>query len=551
MIRLLITTILLALAISGAAQSAPEGVEKEFSRPRPAGLPSDEQLQASGARIGKIVIDRLGIFDTSDPALDRWVFRTANQLHRITRDNVVRSQLLLVPGDLFDPRVLRESERLLRSNQFLFDAAVVPVAYADGLVDIHVTTRDLWSIEPTLSLSRSGGKTQGRFGLEDENFLGTGALLGAQFERDLDRDSVLIYFSDRQIFNRWLSVSGSYADNSDGSRITFSLSQPFFELDARRAWGVAFVDDTRVDSLYRRGIETVDYRHEEEFLDVWGGWSAGLRNGWVQRYRAGLVRHDNRFFDPPDGIRAGPVPRDRKLVYPYLSIDVLQDKFIEASNVEQMARTEDFFLGTRLAASIGYAGTSIGADRSAWLLSGSVQRGFGSAQKRMLLLDSQTSGRIESGKTANGVLSARARYFHRLTPKWLRFVSVRATKGVRLDLDRPLQLGGESGLRGFPARYQSGDSLVVLSAEQRYFTDWYPFQLMRVGGAVFADVGRTFGDNPIGGESAGWLTNVGLGLRLALTRGGSKVIHVDLAFPVDAPDDVDAVQFNIEAKRSF
>ena len=282
-----------------------------------------------------------------------------------------------------------------------------------------------------------------------------------------------------------------------------------------------------------------------------GGWSAGLRNNWVRRYRLGVIRDNNQFSEPPNGIRAGPVPLDRKLVYPYLSVDAVQDKFIKASNVEQMARTEDFFLGTRLFGSIGYAGTSIGADRSAWLLSGSAQRGFGNAAKRMLLLDSQASGRIESGRVANGVISARARYYHRLSPKWLRFVSLRGLKGINLDLDRPVQIGADTGLRGFPIRYQSGESLVVMSAEQRYFTDWYPFKVMRVGGAVFADVGRTFGDNPIGGESEGWLTNVGVGLRLALTHGGGRVIHIDVAFPVGAPDDVDTVQFNVTAKRSF
>ena len=266
--------VLVGLAASWAvpctAQTAPPSTEKAFSRPRPTGLPSDEAMVAQGARVGRIIFERLGVFDTSDPALDRWVFRTANRMHRTTRENVIRGQLLVKEGDVYNPRELSESERILRGNPFLFDAAVVPVNYADGLVDIRVTTRDLWSIEPRLSFSREGGQTQGTIGIEEENFLGTGALVGAEFDRDLDRDSVLFFFSDRQIFNRWLSLSGSYSDNSDGSRTTFALSRPFYELDARYAWGTAFVDDKRVDSLYRRGIETVDYQHDEQFLNIWG-----------------------------------------------------------------------------------------------------------------------------------------------------------------------------------------------------------------------------------------------------------------------------------------
>ncbi|MFK7885547.1 MAG: POTRA domain-containing protein [Gammaproteobacteria bacterium] len=538
--------VLLASTWTGATEPLSE---VDFAAPRPADLPSDQALQNEGAVIGRVLYERRGVFASTEDL--SWVFATANKLHKTTRQSVIASQLLFAPGDVFDPRELQESERILRSNQFLFDAAVVPVAYENGRVDVKVTTRDLWSIEPALSWSRSGGENQVVIGIEDENFLGTGALIGALYERDLDRRSRQIYFSDRQVGRRWLSVFGNLSDNSDGHRYVFGIGRPFFALDTRRAWGVTLVDNDRVDSLYRLGDELVDYRHDETFADVWAGWSRGLIDGWVKRWRVGMVANDNEFALPPEGIRAGLVPPNRNLVYPYVSIDVVEDNFIKAANVQQMARTEDFFLGARYGATIGYAGTSLGADRSAWILRANAQRGFGSAQKRMLLLDGATSTRIESGSTRNSLLSVRARYFHRISPKWLRSIGVRATKGSQLDLDRPLQLGGDTGLRGYPVRYQSGDSFVLLSAEQRYFTDWYPWQLFRVGAAAFADAGRSFGDNPIGGESLGWLRSVGVGLRLAPTRGGRKVFHIDLAFPLDGDPSINTVQFSVQGKRSF
>ena len=170
---------------------------------------------------------------------------------------------------------------------------------------------------------------------------------------------------------------------------------------------------------------------------------------------------------------------------------------------------------------------------------------------KLLLVNGSLGGRIESGRTVNGTLALRARYFHRLSPKWLRSITVAGIKGSRLDLDRPLQLGGDTGLRGYPVRYQSGDSRVLLSFEQRYFTDWYPWQIMRVGAAAFFDVGRTFGDNPIGGQSLGWLRSAGVGLRLAPTRGGRKVFHLNVAFPLDGDPTIDSVQISLQGKRSF
>lgn len=534
----------LLVCAPGAAEDAPE-----LMRDRPAELPTDAALVAQGAVVGRIVIDRRNIFDDNGELTS---FKaTINRLHKTTLDGTIRSQLIFEKGEPYDPRRLEESERILRRNQFLFDAAIVPVAYSDGEVDIEVTTRDLWSIEPTLSLSRNGGENQYTIGAEDENFLGTGALLGGLYEKNIDRSSRLIYFADRQIGGRWLSVGASLADNDDGHRYGLTVGRPFFSLETRYAWNAAILDNDRIDSLYRLGDELVDYRHDEQFLDVWGGWSRGLQNGWVKRWRAGVVAHDNAFSSPLNGVRAGVVPADRELVYPYLSVDVLQDNFIKGSNVQQMARTEDFFLGTRFGVTVGYAGTTLGSDRSAWILGASAQRGFGSAESRLLLLDGSASGRRESSRTANATITMRARYFHRLSPKWLRSISLSGTKGINLDLDRPLQLGGDTGLRGYPIRYQSGQSRILLSFEQRYFTDWYPWKIMRVGGAVFFDAGRSFGDNPIGGDSLGWLRSVGFGLRLAPTRGGSKVFHLDFAFPLDGDPTIDSLQISLEGKRSF
>jgi hypothetical protein len=62
-----------------------------------------------------------------------------------------------------------------------------------------------------------------------------------------------------------------------------------------------------------------------------------------------------------------------------------------------------------------------------------------------------------------------------------------------LDPDQQITLGGDNGLRGYPLRYQTGDARLLLTVEQRVFTDWYPLRLTRVGAAAFYDVGRAWG----------------------------------------------------------
>ncbi|HZX24655.1 MAG TPA: hypothetical protein VFF18_14060 [Woeseiaceae bacterium] len=541
---------LLAAAPAGAAD--PADPEPAFSYERPESLPSDEELVAMGAVIGEVRLDRQQIFDTSQPEEDKALYRLANRLHPLTRPSVITSQLLFASGDPYDPRLLAESERILRGNGFLFDALVVPVAYENGEVDVLVRTRDVWTLEPSLSLSRSGGENRTLLGVEDQNFLGTGATIALEFESDVDRDSRRITYSDRQLGRNWISADLSYSDNTDGSTQALSVWRPFYALDTRWAGGFTGFSDDREESLYELGDEVVDYRHEEQLLHAWYGWSPGLRGGWTRRWRAGVIYDDNVFGPPDDLVRAGPVPEDRKLVYPYIGVEIIEDRYTETMNHDQIGRTEDFFLGTRLSARIGWSDESFGADRDAWLVSGAASRGYGTPAERMLLLDARASARLESGEVENGLVRGSIRYYHKQSEKRLFFMTLHGAVSENLDLDNPLQLGGDRGLRGYPIRYQTGEASAVFTIEQRYFTDWYPWRFFRVGGAVFADIGRTWGDNPVGGGSLGLLKDAGFGLRLAPTRGGTeKVIHIDVAFPLDGDDSLDTVQISVEGKRSF
>jgi outer membrane protein assembly factor BamA len=101
-------------------------------------------------------------------------------------------------------------------------------------------------------------------------------------------------------------------------------------------------------------------------------------------------------------------------------------------------------------------------------------------------------------------------------------------------------------------RYQTGESAVLLTVEQRLFTKWYPFRLFRVGGAIFFDAGRIWGSGAPSVSDNELLRDVGFGLRLGAERSGlGRMIHIDLAFPLDGQDDIDSMQFYISAKNSF
>lgn len=168
------------------------------------------------------------------------------------------------------------------------------------------------------------------------------------------------------------------------------------------------------------------------------------------------------------------------------------------------------------------------------------------------LLSSEFSGRRERGEFDALLARVDARYDHRWSERTTTHLRLGADLGQALDLDQLVSLGGENGLRGYPYRYANGERNAVLTLEQRWYTDWYPGRLFRVGAAAFVDIGRSWGDLPEGPESLGTLRDVGIGLRLANTRSGrAHVIHIDLAHPLDGSGDIDQPQLLVSTRKSF
>ena len=95
-------------------------------------VPSDAELERSGAVIGRIDIDNENIFDLKNPKDDNWLFRLANRLHPVTRVSTISEQLLFHTGDRYSRHLLDESARILRANPYFYDASIRPVGYHDG-----------------------------------------------------------------------------------------------------------------------------------------------------------------------------------------------------------------------------------------------------------------------------------------------------------------------------------------------------------------------------------------------------------------------------------
>ena len=555
---MLALAVALSLLGQGAVQSslAAKLTSKEHTRieePRPVDVPSDAELEAAGAVIGKIEIEPRNIFDEHDPRENSGLYRLADHLHIRTKPSTIRAQLLFKTGDRYRAERLAETERNLRLQPYLYDAHVVPVRYVDNTVDIEVITKDVWTLDPSVSVGRAGGVNSTSYSLEDENFLGWGKSVQVGRNSNVDRTSNIAEYSDPNVLGSRWTAALAYVDSSDGSQRAAQIAQPFYSLDTRSSETLLVRTYDRTISRYFLGDIANQFNDNETTYQLSGGVSSGLIDGWSKRLLFGMYYDRNDFLaTPATALPAKPLPPDRTLSYPFVGFDIIQDKYAKIGDENQIGRTEDLYFGTEVTGELGYSNAAFGANHDAVMLAATVSSGFQLPYAQQVFLNGTFNSRLEDGTPRNLIVNGGARYYLRWRPDWLLYCSLSGTATRALDPDVQVLLGGDNGLRGYPLRYEAGSSRGLFTIEQRVFTDWYPFRLVRVGAAAFADAGRTWGTGVVGNSDLGTLSDVGIGLRLGNARSGlGNVLHIDLAFPLRNVPGNSKVQFLVQTMQSF
>ena len=541
----------------GADESAVRDTveDRQVTQPTTADAELEAKLEQAGAAIRAINVTVDNVFDPSNPKEDKPVYRWANKAHFPTHDSVIESALLFRVGDRYERRVLDESARTLRGRGYLADVKIGPEGYdpVGNTVAVDVRVRDSWTLAPELKYSHKGGASEWAIGLDDRNLFGTGKQVRIIEKSLLDRDETLLAYGDANLLGSRVRLNAEFTDASDGYRHALAAERPFYSLDARWMLGGNLLDEQRVDPVYDLGAQIDEFGHDVKGFSLQGGWSRGFVDGRVRRWLVGATSSEDVFYptiDKPDPLL---LPENRKLVYPWVGWELLVDDHREMSELNDIGRTEDVSFGTSLFVSLGVADTRYGSDRDATLLRATFQKGWDlGGSGRMLTMNAGGSTRDEDDGLHNSIVEAAAHYYVRNGESRLFAATAAFMATSNLDSEWQVLLGGDNGLRGYPLRYQAGESRSLLSVEERFFTDFYPWRLFRVGYAAFLDVGRVSGTDPRASPSLGTLYDVGLGLRLSSPRAsGKSVVHIDLAFPLNGDPTIDTMQLIVETKGSF
>jgi len=558
--RLLAIILLTAQAIAIAGEAQSPGATRSVAVPDASRtlalldtkeIPDFITLQKNRAVIGNVTIIRGNVFDLSKPEEDIPLFRLANSLHILTAESVIRNMLLFETGDPFSQQLLDESERILREANYIYDAEIKVTSYHDNTVDIEVITRDVWTLTGSINFSRQGGSNELSAEIEESNLLGYGKKLKLKTGSTVDRDETLINYSDSQLFGTRNKVSMLYNDKSDGITQSVNFERPFYSLHSKWSLGLEVSSNDRTDAIYQFGEVINAFDHTEENISVFFGFSEGYLDHHVYRWRFGFDK-DRDNFSPNEDYPGQPIPDDRDFRYPWVSLEIYEDRVIKTFHITQIRRTEDLNLGNELKFKLGWSTQHFDANNDGLVYEIEANTAYKSESNRLLLFNPFFKGRYADRKGQNNRIGFDSKYYVPVFGDHVFYMSLKANYVKDAYLDDQLLLGGDNGLRGYPLRFQSGDRSYLFTVEQRFYTEWHWFQLAYVGALVFFDVGRAWDPDDPEIENTRQLKDAGIGLRLASSRGSrGLVLHIDLAFPMDGTSDIDNMQLLITTNESF
>lgn len=508
--------------------------------------------ELEGRRIGAIDYVVLPIFNSANPDENNWLYTTFNFLHVDTRHNTLKKQMILQPGETLDARRVAENERILRNNKYLSDVMILPHRVCPGSVDLLVVVRDVWTLSPSASVSRSGGENSSGAGISEDNLLGTGQEVSLGYFQEADRSGRSISYRSPQLFNNHSSLHLGYGDNSDGEVVEASLERPFYELDSTWSAGARVYRETREEDIEQDGQVVNTYQHNIHNYEVFYGWSAGLLDGRVQRWRVGFTEEED-LFGVAEGTPSTP-PENRRTRYPWVSWESLENRYLTTSNITYSHRQEDLLLGASHFARLGYAPRVLGSSENAavFIVSSGYTASFG--EHHLLRVGASSSGRFvtDGGEFASTFVGGSVSYYNFIDRQNRWYAQFRFDSGKNIRLDEQLTSGGNDTLRGYPEDIQRGNRRWVFTAERRHFTDIHLLNLAWLGGAAYVDVGQTWDTETPDAADSDVLANLGLGLRFSPSKFRiDKVLHVDIAVPLSERENIDSYQVIVAGEVDF
>lgn len=425
-------------------------------------------------QINIITLDPFGtsIGDTIEASLNL-ISRAGNRLHIKTQPSTIRNLLLVRENQPFDSLLVKESERLVRSMNYITDVSfyTISVPEATDSVDIFIRELDSWSLIPGGSWSAS----RLAFSLRENNFIG----LGHEFQNGIiwnrstgDMAYRMKYFVPN-IRNTFINSTLQYGTDEYGNFIkSYAVDRPFFSPLAKWAAGVKFSQHAQNDTIWSNN--TMHFKYNAQ--DYWAGSSVPVFNGNSEFNRTTRFITAARFLriryteKPPETIDTNGFYNNE--IFYLAGIGVTTRLYVKDKYIFKFGITEDVPVGKVIGLTGGYqkksslrrfyvgARFSLGNYYSWGYLSSNIELG----------------AFLRSKHAEQGAFRAGANYFTNLIEigswKFRQFVKPQVIIGIRRTGYDSLTINNEYGLRGFYSPVLSGASRLLFTLQTQSYAPW-------------------------------------------------------------------------------
>lgn len=306
----------------------------------------------------------------------RGIDRFGNAIHVKTKVFTIRNLVLFKKNERCDSLLLKETERLIRSQRYIREVVVVPVpvATASDSVDIKIRVLDSWTLIPNGSLSGNQSSVK----LTERNILGFGHQISGEIENKFTpkEQAIFAQYSVSNIKNSFVRLDLDYSNEyNNDSRRSLAINRPFYSVVAKNAGGIQF-ENRRITEFFPVADTLIGVPTKYEYVDYWYGHAFKINgeNTFDQKTtnlilaysynRKAYLLQPSSVFDPTNFFAT------EKNSIGYIGISkqrFYQDKFIFNYEI-----TEDIPYGENMALILGYQNK---ADRSRWYSGISISNG--------------------------------------------------------------------------------------------------------------------------------------------------------------------------------
>jgi len=466
-----------------------------------------------------------------------------NALHIKTQHITVRNRLLIKKYDRFDSLLVKESERLIRSQSYIHDVTVQTVvtgANSDS-VDIFIRVADLWSIVPDGALSNTSFTLE----LAEKNLGGFGHTFSNRYTQNYLNGnhaySARYYIPNFK--NTYISARFIYSVDENRDYVKgLNIERPFYSPVTRWAGGALATQVLTPTWVYKDETTRLYLRSKYNIQDYWAAVAWQVFNSNSETDRSTKLIFSGRVFN----IRYLEKPVEQPDLMDYFAneqfymagVGISSRKYVKQSYIFRFGTTEDVPVGL----AIGLVGGYQLKNHERWYWG--IRHSWGSFFKWGYFGNTFEYGTfINATYRTQGVVSLSMNYFSGLFSignwNFRQFVKPELTIGTRRTKYDRLTLNDGYGLNGFNSDVLAGTSRMLVVVQTQSYAPWNLLGF-RFGPYLNFSLGM-LGDEVSGFRHSRMYPQIGMGVLIRNDYLVIKYFQISFAYYPSIPGNGDNV----------